>query len=298
MKKFLLPAILLSANALAIQPENQLTLYFIPSPSGMDWSTPANLAWSALKNRLSFKSHFMGHVLVELQCGQKHELTGMVGRNFDYLNQLLVKGRGLGILFHSFDGSLEEKGDVQNQIAYLSQDGERLNFVKFKLNESQCSRSLAYLTEYREKNVGRYYGLANRPLYGEGAGCSAFGASFAQVAGVLSTEIKAAWSQSVNIPVAFAGPPLKDESVNLFRLMLNADSWARPGEPHQKLFFWSPDKMYGWVKEKIARAHEEKQFTVEGLGKSQGIVFDSSSAPAPAGPIWQQHLDPSLKRNP
>lgn len=277
------------------QTPNQLTLYFIPSPVGMDWSSPANLAWSALKNRLSFQSRFMGHVFVELECGNDKQLTGMVGKNFDYLNQLLMNGRGLGIMYHSFDGELEDKEKVVNEIQELSQVDGRLNFVRFNLNGNQCSRAATYLKEYREKNVGRYYGLANRPLYAEGAGCSAFGASFAEVTGVLDQDLIDAWSQAVNIPLAFAGPPLKDETVNLIKVMMNADKWAKDNEPHQKLVFWSPDHMYAWVKKKVAAAAVEKQFSVVEMGKSKGIVFDRSHLPAPTGPIWQQHLDPTIK---
>lgn len=274
---------------------NQLTLYFIPSPVGMDWSSPANLAWSALKNRLSFKSRFMGHVFVELECGADKQLTGMVGKNFDYLNQLLIEGRGLGVMYHSFDGTLEDQDKVAKEIKELSETGDRMNFVRFNLNPNQCVRALTYIKEYREKDVGRYYGLANRPLYGEGAGCSAFGASFAEVTGVLDYELTEGWSHSVNIPLAFAGPPLKDETVNLLKVMMNASSWAKDDEPHQKLLFWSPDHMFAWVNKKIAASSMDKQFTVTSLGKSQGIIFDKSHVIAPSGPIWQQHLDPGIK---
>jgi hypothetical protein len=274
---------------------SSLTLYFIPSPKGMDWSSPANLAWSALKNRISFQSRFLGHVFAEVQCGQNRDITGMVGKRFDYLNQLLIQSRGLGVLYHSFEGGLEVAQEVDEEIKDLSETGERLNFVKFLLNEGQCQRLMTYLKEYREKNVGRYYGLANRPRYGEGAGCSAFGASFTEVAGVLDLDIKEAWSHTVNIPLAYAGPPLKEEGVSLFKLMMNASKWAKEDEPHQKLFFWSPDLMFDWVKSKLAKSSVEKQFVVETRGKVQGIVYDKSHLPAPEGPIWLQHLDPNIK---
>jgi hypothetical protein len=234
-------------------------------------------------------------VFVELECGNEKQLTGMVGKNFDYLNQLLINGRGLAVMYHSFEGALEEKEKVMSEIKELSETGERLNFVRFNLNDNQCARAASYLKEYREKNIGRYYGLANRPLYAEGAGCSAFGASFAEVTGVLDTDLTEAWSHTVNIPLAFSGPPLRDESVNLLKVMMNASSWAKENEPHQKLKFWSPDHMFAWVNKKIKVSDKEKQFTVTQIGKAQGIVFDKSFMPAPAGPIWQQHLDPKIK---
>lgn len=295
MKKWMLLLTLLTSNLMA-NTETNLTLYFIPSPKGMDWSTPANIAFSALKNRLTFQSHFMGHVFVELECGPQKEVTGMVGKNFDYLTQLLINNRGLGILYHSFDGTLEEKADVEKEIVELSQESGRMNFVRFKLNQGQCQRAMTYIKEYREKNVGRYYGLANRPLYAEGAGCSAFGASFAEVTGVMDMDLKEAWSQTINIPLEFAGPPLKDEGVNLLKLMMSASSWATDKEPHQKLMFWSPDRMFDWVNLRVSKVNEEKRFTFTEIGKAPGIVIDKSYLPAPSGPIWQQHLDPKIKR--
>jgi hypothetical protein len=261
----------------------------------MDWSSPGALALSGLKNRLSFQSRFMGHVFVEFKCRDKKYLTGMVGKNFDYLNQILIKQRGLGVLFHSFEGRMEEAVDVEREIHELSQTGERLNFVRFLLNVGQCERVESYYTEYKDKNVGRYYGLANRPRYGEGAGCSAFGASFVEVAGQMDFNLKESWSHSVNIPLKLAGPPVTDQGVNLFEVMIGGGSWASEQEAHQKLFFWDPDKMFNWVKKRISLSAVEKQFKVERLNGAQGIVFDRSFLPPAAGPIWLQHRDERIK---
>jgi hypothetical protein len=291
MKKLLTLLTFFSLNTMA-STNNSLTLYFIPSPMGMDWSSPAKLAVSALKNRLSLKSRFMGHVFVELQCGDRRELTGMVGRNFDYLTQLLVKERGLGILFHSFDGRLEDAKDVQAEIDELSQKGERLNFVKFMLGKDHCERAITYIDEYRQKNVGKYYGLANRPLHGEGSGCSAFGASFAEVTGVLNEELRKAWSYSVNIPLDFAGPPLRAEGVNLLKLITNAGQWASDFVPHQVISFWDPDRMFRWV---IHKSREQNgDFKLTELNRSIGLVFDRTQVPVPMGPIWK-HLEANIK---
>ncbi len=275
--------------------ESAMTLYFIPSPYGIDWTTPSSLAWTALKNKVSLQSRFMGHVFIELDCQGQKELTGMRGRNFDYLHQLLVNSRGLGILYHSFDGMLEDKTESEAEIKELSETGERLNFIRFKINAGQCSRAMTYLKEYREKNVGRYYGLANRPLYGEGSGCSAFGASFVEVTGLMTQDFKDGWSQTVNIPLEFAGPPLKDEGVNLLKLMMNASKWAADNEPHQKLMFWSPDLMFNWVQKQITLADKNKQFSLMEIGKAKGIVFDKSQIPTPLEPIWQQRLESKVK---
>lgn len=287
MKKILILLSFLSAVAFAQSP-SELTLYVVPSPEGMDWTSPSSLAKSALMNRLSFKPRFMGHVFVELKCGNEHELTGMVGKNFDYLNQLLVNQKGLGILFHSFDGRLEDKADIQNELSEYFKTGH-VNFVKLLLNDGQCKRALSYLKEYRQNKVGRYYGLANRPRHGEGAGCSAFGVSFLDVLNLVSEEMKQNWSQTINIPLEYAGPPLTKEGVGLLKVMFNAGAWAKDNEKHQKLTFWDPDRMHSWINTKANSKHQD--YSVTKIENALGILMDKSHIPVPEEPIWLQQLD-------
>ncbi len=253
----------------------------------MDWSTPSMLAKSALVNRISMKPRFIGHVFVELKCGASHELTGMVGKNFDYLNQLLVEQKGLGILFHSFEGTLEEKEKIEPELKKFKDEGYS-NFVSFLLNDGQCTRAMTYLKEYRKKNVGRHYGLANRPRMGEGAGCTAFGASFPDVLNILDQEMKEAWSLSINIPLEFAGPPLKEEGVSIFKIMFNAGEWAKENQKHQKLMFWDPDRMHRWVKLKASKKVGDYKIVKD--GKADGVVFDKKHFPVPMEPIWMQQV--------
>lgn len=262
---------------------SELTLYFIPSPVGIDWTTPSTLALSAAKNKLTFKPHFMGHVWVEMKCGTDHELTGMVGKNFDYFNQVVLKQRGLGVLFHSFDGRLEDKKDILEEMEGYHKNGG-MNFARFVITDTQCQRIQQYLKEYRQKNVGKYYGLVNRPRFGEGSGCSAFGASFLDVLNLIDEDIRKSWSQTVNIPLEFAGPPLRNEGVNILSLMMNAREWAKENEKHQKLTFWSPDLMYSWVQKKSAAKGDWKVVTT---GQTVGVVFDRTQAPAANEPIWK-----------
>lgn len=286
MKKFLsvLLFFVIHAQGKSVS-KNELSLYFIPSPFGIDWSTPSNLAFTAAKNKFGFKSHFMGHVWVEIKCLDDHELTGMVGDNPDYLNQLILQQRGFGVLYHSFKGRLEEKKDILLELEELYEEG-RINFVTFKLNENQCKRALTYLSDYRKFNVGRYYGLAHRPRHGEGSGCSAFGASFLDVLKLIDQDMKDSWSQTVNIPMALAGPPLRDEGVNLLKILSHSKSWAKESEKHHKLTFWDPDRMHGWVKSKIKA--KLPNTPIIKIKNAEGIVFDKSHLPAPEGPIWLQ----------
>jgi hypothetical protein len=287
MKKLILTSLLLTNYSYAAVGE--LTLHFIPSPVGMDWSSPSKLAKSAFMNRISLKPRFIGHVFVELKCGDQHELTGMSGKRFDYLNQLLIEQKGLGILYHSFEGALEEREKILPELKGYLETGHS-NFVTFLLNQGQCQRALTYLSEYRENNVGRHYGLANRPRHGEGAGCTAFAVSFPDVLNILDQDMKESWSQTVNIPLELAGPPLNKEGVSFFKVMFNAGSWSQENQKHQKLTFWDPDKMHQWVKKKVAQTPQDfSVLTVEG---TKGVVIDKSHHPSPQEPIWQQQLDP------
>ncbi len=150
-------------------------------------------------------------------------------------------------------------------------------------------RAITYLKEYKIQNVGRYYGLANRPRYGEGAGCSAFGVSFLDVLNLVDEDMRLSWSQTVNIPLEFAGPPLRDESVSLLKVILNAGSWAKESEEHQKLTFWDPDRMHQWIQEKAASKNQN--YTVTKNQNAVGIIMDKSFIPAPEEPIWLQKID-------
>lgn len=283
----------LLTSPLALGNTSELTLYFKPSPKGIDWTTPASLLKSAVKNKMSFDPRFMGHVFVEFKCGNTIELTGMTGKNFDYLNQIILQGRGLGVLYHSFEGQLENKSELEPELNDLLKEGS-VTFTKFLINDGQCQRLTQYLSEYREKNVGRYYGLANRPRFGEGAGCSAFAASFADVAGVMEQEMREAWSQSVYIPMELAGAPIRDEHVTFLKVLMNGNSWATDKEPHKRLDFWNPDKMHAWVNEKIKL--KQTYYTVEKIQNAQGVVFDKTIIPAPMGPIWLQQTDPMYQK--
>lgn len=291
MKKLILLSLMTLTNAWG-NPSNELTLHFIPSPHGMDWTTPSTLAKSALINRISFKPRFIGHVFVELKCGTEHELTGMVGKHFDYLNQLLLEQKGLGILYHSFQGTLESKEAIIPELSKFQEEGYS-NFVTFKISEPQCQRAISYLKEYRANDYGKFYGLANRPRFGEGAGCSAFGASFVDVLNIMDDDIKNSWSHTVKIPLAFSGPPLNKEGVNLLKIMFNAGSWAKDGEPFQELMFWDPDRMHTWVKNKVQS--KDAGYEIVKSKNADGVIIDKTTTPLPSGPIWLNQTGPEEK---
>lgn len=278
MKKLLL-TLLLSSPVFA----DELTLYVVPSP-GLDWSSPKSLFVSAAKGKLLFKPHFMGHMWAELKCGGKSEFTGMTGDNPDFINQIVFQNRGLGVFYHSFPGKMENSTDIQKEISDYQNAGG-MNFIRFSLNENQCKRAEQYLVEFRKNNVGRNYGLAHRPRHAEGAGCSAYAVSFADVLKVMDQEMKEAWTDEIKIPSEL-------ENVSFLKI-LSADKWATDNEKHQVLRFWNPDKIYTYISNKVSKPMSG--YSVTKLGNVSGIVFDKSYLPVPLEPIWNQQLDPKDK---
>jgi len=272
--------------------ENYLTLFFIPSPYPIDWSSPKNLLASQIKNQLSGKDRKLGHVNVHLSCkNQEDQLTGMASNNLNSKTQLIIHGSGMGILWHSFAGKVEDKHELMQELPkYIEQ--ERLSYLKIKISDSNCQKLNTYLKEYRQNNVGRNYGLYNRPRYGEGAGCSAFGASFLDIANILGDESKM-WMSELLVPEKLLGPPIRDRYVGLWEVYF-AEKWANPNEPHEKIVFWEPDKMYQWLIETrsaILKAPEGAKFKIADIAGAPGLKIDLSFIEANDSPIWIQARD-------
>lgn len=284
--KFLFALLLLCSGSVVFSAD-QLTLYILPSPMGIDWKSPKDLILSSIKNRIQGSDRFLGHVFVELQCGEKRELTAMNSKKFDYLRQLLWENRGPGILFHSFEGRLENKSEIEGELDARLKAGE-INFTRFLLNAGHCARLTQYLKEYRGHNVDRYYGLANRPLYGEGASSAAFGVSFLEVAEIMDEEMKDHWGNIVSVPL--------DSEVSIVKILISGDAWAPENAPHRKLFFWDPDRMYQWVRQMLTKPLPQRMKSID-IEKTHGIVMDMTTRPAPERPIWLQHTDPIYRKN-
>lgn len=266
--------------------ENSLTLYILPSPKGIDWSSPKKLLKSMIKNRWEKNHRFMGHVFVGLKCEGEEQLTGMSVKNFNYLSELILNNRGFGILYHSFQGRIENGNEIRPELdSYL--DEGTINFSQFLLSSSNCQRIQNYLEEFKKFNIDKNYGLAHKPLYGEGSGCSAFGVSFLEVADILDQELKDEWSNYINIPPTLAGPPLRDEGVSLFKIFFADLNWAKENQDHIKLTFWDPDKMFQWVNKKIN--NPAMGTNIIQIKQSKGIQIDKTFWPTPQKPIWKKN---------
>lgn len=269
----------------------KLTLYFIPSPKRIDWTTPTSLARTILTNKLSLKKRFMGHVNVELEYNEKgekkHFLTGMSAAKLNAVPLLLKEKAGLGILFHSFQGRLENKEELIPELdSYMKEGNKSINFVEFDINLETAKRVETYLQLFKKKKLDNYYGLFNSPLHAEGAGCSAFGASVLEVAGILDDEMKKAWTRCFKVPHSLAGTPLSENKTSFFHLLFKKHVWSDGKDAFTEIFFWDPDLMHAWVEENILKEKSE----VVSKNNSRGLRFDCTNFAAPTRPIFK-HIE-------
>lgn len=271
------------------QHSHELVLFFYPSP-GLNWTNPKALTFTTARNKLLGRPRGIGHVSVMIRTPNEFALTGMTQVDKEEgRNEVLFKGYGLGILLHNFRGALEEASKLIPELEKRSRSANQLSFLRVAANEEITGRLLRYLEEYRTLGCDRYYGMKNRPLHGEGGGCSAFAASFLETAGILRDEFTREWTRTFNIPHELIGGPITGKKVSVLEMLRRADRWALEGEPHEKGFFWDPDLMHAWA----TRTHAKEKsfptgvFGTEAWNAASGLFLDAREAAAPSGEIFR-----------
>ncbi|TNE91920.1 MAG: hypothetical protein EP330_03690 [Deltaproteobacteria bacterium] len=248
----------------------RLTLHLLPSKHGISWRSPADLARSAVRNHVSRGDRRLGHVAIALSGPDGEVLTGMTDDGMDSLGRLL-RGHGLEVLLAGFPGRMERAEDLRAELA-RKRGGPRHGAISWQLSEAAYARTARYLQEYRERGVDRIYGLPHRPRFGEGAGCSAFAVSVADVAGVMTEDLHRAWGYRLHLPHELVGGPGK--RVPLRRLLTDDAPWAgREGVP---LHFYDPDTMHAWLVRELGH---------RGVSEST-LTLDAREWAVPDEPIW------------
>jgi len=210
---------------------HELVLFFYPSP-GLDWSNPKGLTWTTAKNTLLGRPRSIGHVSIMVRSGDEYFLTGMTHENKkEGQAEVLFKGYGLGILLHNFKGALELRERLVPELLKRSLKPGWLSYLRVTTNEQINDRLREYLNEYEKSGFHNSYGMKNRPLHGEGSGCSAFGASFLETAGILRDEFSREWTRYFNIPHDLIGGPVTGKKVSFLDIIRRAKRWAYGKEP-------------------------------------------------------------------
>ncbi len=276
---------------------NELTLYFFPSPYKMDWSSPSRLANSVLKNTYMptkfLLRHAIGHVSTEVRCENDgyYHLSGMTTRDKTEDRDLLLKKKiGLGVVFYPMKGMLQSQKEVRDDLEDRYKKG-KMNWITFKISQTTCKRLKTYIQTYEKESLADVYGLVFNPRKKEGAGCSAFGMSMLEVAGLMTSEHRTEFSQRVFVNNDLDGFSQGEKNVSFFKVlagMKGSRKWASDKFTGRELFFWRPNLMYDWVKNKIITVENRKldDYKIFTRGKVKGLYLDRAKVPTPKEPIF------------
>jgi hypothetical protein len=286
-----------------------LTLYAIPAPSsylnpaGLSWQTPGGLVRRVLVNEaggvaLDFK-RTIGHAGVRVACSAsngrpaEHFQGSMTNVDSGDFNALVIDQKvGLGMLFDNVPGRLEREEELQATVTEREGNG-KMAFVEMHVSGDTCHALVDYAKAYAAANVQKNYGLAARPLYKEGAGCSAFSIAFLELANLLEPRFVQGWSFSVRVPkytspligsreALVGGSKNPGAEVPLTRLTTITRDWAKPTEEGWDLFGWDPTQMYEWIDAAAVAAQNSGSERVALHGQAKGLVLDRRTvAPKP-----------------
>jgi len=274
---------------------NQLTLFAIPSPrpAELSWKKPGKLVRRVLFNELGKMTGLgfhrsLGHAGVRVECESPYVTrTGdsttffqgsMTNLDSSQFNDLLMKDKiGLGMLFDNVDGQIESPEVLEETLQKRYKNG-RVSFLRIGISADTCTDLLAYAEAYRDANVQRNYGLAARPLYREGAGCSAFSMAFLELGNLVEDRYVDEWSFSVRAPKKLVGGTQNpDNRVGLWKLFWVTRGWAGPDEDGYDVFGWDPTLMFHSIRA-MAEDHVRAGGTsAEGRGRAIGLVLDRTS---------------------
>src|SRR6185295_3111342 len=102
----------------------------------------------------------------------------------------------------------------------------RISFIRFAVSPDVCRGLIGYAREFEERNVAKEYGFV-RPLYQEGAGCSAFSMAFLELANLDEARFRDAWSFDVRIPMSLiGGRDNPGNKVSILELFFTFRGWA------------------------------------------------------------------------
>lgn len=264
--------------------DNELTLFAIPAPRlvGLSWKRPGGLARRVLVSNGLGLHRSLGHAAVRVQCAATanhpadHFQGSVVSTGDDFRKMVLEEKAGLGVLLRSVPGALEKEEALQSTLDERYANG-RVSFIRFAISGDTCHALLDYARELQRQHVPEQYGFV-RPLYREGAGCSAFSMAFLELARLDEERFRSQWSFDVRIPMGLVGgQDNPDNRVSAFKLFTTFGPWASESEPHRRLVGWDPTKMFTSIRASAKSALRDHSAHVERRGKALGLVLDRRS---------------------
>lgn len=311
LKRLLVAFLAFAAPAFAGPSPSLVRLYLIPTaPVALGWDSPRALLLTTLEATLLNKSHPIGHVAIEVQRAgdpAHHAFTGASAAQPGVGRTLLLNDRlGFAILERAWPGVLETGADLAQSVKDRAKHRGRLAVATFLISDAAADRLLAYHAALASDARPRYYGFGARPRRGEGSGCSAFGASFLELAGAMDRDMRAAWTRTVRVPLELMAGYAGQTKITIARMLASkkANRWANALEPHMLLECFDPDLMFDWAMGlhadptgapgwTVARDPElpkllDRRYGLDGLAAKnvKAVVIDARHVPVPAGPIF------------
>jgi hypothetical protein len=298
------------SSSVQAEHKNLVRFYFMPTaPVKIRWDSPRVLLGDTLRAVLMNPNHPIGHVNIEVVCeGREPLLAGAVSADKSMSGKLLLNDQlAFAILERSWPGRLESEKEITDSIAERLPHAGRLSAATFLVSPAACHRALEFYKGYSEDGLPKYYGFGARPLYHEGAGCSAFAAAFAEAAGILSPALRARWTQERRVPLSLMKGHLGNKGTNVVSALASRASreWSDASIPHMLLEFYDPDLMHAWATELASSESARRDWGAEPdilLAQAFGryadnvaaVRIDARALPLPTGPIF--HGAPRLKR--
>lgn len=274
-------------------PAQELTIYTIPAPKGYDWDSPRKLVLSYISNffsahRKTLKKHLIGHMMVELRDSTRHVIVGVNPyRHSQLIRQVIVQGKGLGILFEKTKGVLIETGLNSKEIEQRIPSGE-IAFLQFRVNQPVFDRLWQYYSEYKENGYYQSYNGLNNPLERTGAGCSAFAFSFLEVAGLQDMIPPEICRIERPVPLSL----MRNEAshwrpVSVIEILL-ANKWQARNDLHSQLYTtFEPTWLFQWIQQNQPYLPTTGKLQKTWLMKAPGVLFDCHENPVPVGSFWK-----------
>ena len=192
-------------------PAGKLTIYAIPPPIALDWTSPNTLLQGVMDSRAAgdaliasgdaVMKRSIGHVNLELECGEDSiPLTGQTGGGAEW--PAATDGAGLllrdtpGGMDHLPSGDLETTApDIKARLA-----SGKVKVISFVVSRPMCKRIKAFHDRYIATGAYTHYNGSFRARRMEGAGCAIYGAGVVDVAGLLRRSLfTPEWARSVMI---------------------------------------------------------------------------------------------------
>jgi len=303
---------------------HELTIYVVKSSSPLNWESPSLLYRTSLesytKSLFSKNAYSIGHLFIELSTPLLDSvvLTSIRSTSGAEKRRLVLKEKiGLGMLGAVLHGRMETRAELTRKIDHFSKKKNGIRFIKYRICEESARRIVEFLEKFTKKFDARnkpcdFYGGAFWSRFeNEGGGCTSFGMSAMEVAGLFHDYPE--WRVSVNIPINLIGGEYNNGHRVKRSAILRAHSWYN-GNGQENIDFipitvYDPSLIFDWIDrqritncnttEKISEKSTDNlilsTFTPVLKNGIPGLYIDSREIIVPSEePVFKQRNQPSV----